>query len=100
MTSESVTIHDAHRLNAPGRFRIVFKMRQERPKSGKAVSHEPYFRSLSEASIAMLRLIEARGYRASECLGARVLDAGDRWPETVAYIAYDGTVHEQAPWRE
>jgi hypothetical protein len=96
----SLPITDPKVLDEPGRFIIVFRLTGELRNSKKKVEHASPLRSLREASVTMLRLIEARGYRASECLGAWVRHADPpEWPNTVAFLTYSGDLYYEDPVR-
>lgn len=84
------------RLDEPGNYRIVFRLRNESPRAKKRVEQIEGYRSLREASIAVQRLIDSRGYSAANVLGARVIDL-DNFPKIVAYISFSGEVYDEEP---
>lgn len=90
---------DSARLDAVGNYRVVFELTEESSnwmKATKKIQQTDGFQSLREASIAMLHIIEARGYSTSNVLGAKVIDL-DQWPVFVAFISFLGEIYEEHP---
>lgn len=89
-------ITEKERLDAPGNYRIVFKLKNESAKSKKRVEQNEGYRSLREASVAVQRLIDSRGYTCANVLGARVIDL-DNFPTVVAFVSFSGEVYDREP---
>lgn len=90
------TITDSAKLDALGRFRAVFKVRNEKKHRDKKIEQTAGFSSIRQASVAVQQIIEARGYQASEVIGAKVIDL-DNFPTVVAFITYDGHILDREP---